>query len=137
MDIQIRNYTPSDLQAIQRIHEQNGIDYRLPALNRFPVNKVLDVDGMIRASYGLQHTVEAHLWLDSEAWTDAEGKWAAVKALDKEVTEDAASLGVSSIVCCVPPGYERFGRRIRGLGFKEIRPDWTVFTKEIRDEVIT
>jgi hypothetical protein len=132
MNISIRNYTPSDLAAIQRIHEQNGIDYRIPDLNKFPVNKVLSVDGRIRASYGLQHTVEAHLWLDKESWTDAAGKWAAVQALDKEASEDAATLGVSSSFCCIPPGYERFGRRIKELGFREIRPDWTVFTKEIQ-----
>ena len=40
-DTLIRSYIPSDLQAIQKIHERNGIDYRLPNLNRFPVMKVL------------------------------------------------------------------------------------------------
>lgn len=132
MSVEIRNYTPGDLRAIQSIHDQNGIDYRLPALDRFPVNKVLSMDGTVRAAYGMQHTLEGHLWISPEAWTDAEGKWAAIKVLEKEATADAATLGVESAFVCVPPEYERFGKRIKSLGFKELRPDWTVYTKEIQ-----
>jgi hypothetical protein len=129
MSALIRSYHPSDLSAIQRIHEQNGIDYRLPNLNKFPVNKVLEVEGEVRASYGFQHTVEAHLWMDRSGWTDAEGKWLAIRALDKEATEAAVDLGIDSMLCCVPPGYERFGKRIKDIGYNKLRPDWVVYTK--------
>ena len=128
-DTLIRSYIPSDLQAIQKIHERNGIDYRLPNLNRFPVMKVLVVEGEPRAAYGLQHTVEGHLFLDQSNWTDAEGKWLAVQALDREATSAASDLGIESIVCCIPPGYERFGRRIKELGFSPMREGWQVFSK--------
>ena len=120
-----------DLEAIQRIHEANGIDYQLPNLAGFPVATVLDVDGKVVAAYGLEHTLEAHLWLDKSGWTDAAGKWLAIKALDKEATRCAASLGYDSALCCVPPGYERFGRRLKDLNFTKIRPDWAVYTKRI------
>jgi hypothetical protein len=123
-NIKIRNYTSSDLAAIQRIHEANGIDYRLPNLVEFPVNKVLEVDGEVRASLGLQRAYEAHLWLDPSNWTDAAGKWAAIKVLDQEATR-----GVSGVLCCVPPGYERFGRRIKDLGFAPLRDGWTIYCK--------
>lgn len=128
-DVEIRSYRPSDLEAIAKIHEANGINYRLPNLNRFPVNKVLEVDGQVRASYGMQATLECHLWLDKSEWVDAEEKWLTIKALDKEANEAAAGLGFDSVLCCVPPGYERFGRRIKDLGFMKIRPDWAVYTK--------
>ena len=131
MSTGIRNYLPSDLEAIQRIHEANGIDYQLPNLGGFPVHKVLEVDGEVRASYGLQHTLEAHLWLDPSSWTDAAGKWATIKVLDKEANDTAANLGFESTFCCVPPGYERFGRRLKDLSFTKIRPDWAVYTKRI------
>ena len=122
-NIKIRNYTSSDLAAIQRIHEANGIDYRLPNLNRFPV-KVLEFEGEVRAAFGLQPTMEAHLWLSKESWTDAAGKWAAIKVLDQEATR-----GVSGVLCCVPPGYERFGRRIKDLGYTPLRDGWTIYCK--------
>ena len=129
MSVEIRSYMPSDLQAIQRIHEQNGIDYRLPNLDRFPVTKVLVEEDKVRSAYGMQMTLECHLWLDKTGWTDAEGKWLAIKALDKEANEDATGLGFDSVLCCLPPGYDRFGKRLKDLGFTKIRPDWAVYTK--------
>jgi hypothetical protein len=133
-EILLRTYEPRDFQAIQRIHKENSLDFKFPNLNsgQFLVNKVLEVEGQTRASYALKVTAESYLWLDRSGWTDAAGRWATVKALDKEVTETAASLGIDSLTLCLPPGYERFGKRIRTLGFNEIRPDWTVFTKEIQ-----
>ena len=131
MSTGIRNYLPSDLAAIQRIHEANGIDYQLPNLGRFPVTKVLEIEDKVVAAYGLQHTLEAHLWLDPNSWSDAAGKWATIKLLDKESNDEAANLGYDSTLCCVPPGYERFGRRLKNLGFSKIRPEWSVYTKRI------
>jgi len=128
-DLEIRSYVPSDFLEIQKIHEANGIDYHLPNLNKFPVTKVLEVEGKVRAAYGMQMTLECHLWLDKTGWADAEAKWLSIKALDKEANEAAAGLGFDSVLCCLPPGYERFGRRLKDLGFTKIRPDWAVFTK--------
>lgn len=129
----IREYLPSDFEQIKLIHEKTGIDYRLPNLNEFPVNKVLEVDGVVRASYGMQTALEVHLWLDRTNWTDAESKWLTIKALDKEANETAAGLGFDGVLCCIPPGYSRFGRRIKDLGFSKIRPDWAIFTKHAGD----
>ena len=128
-DLEIRSYVPSDFLEIQKMHEANGIDYHLPNLNKFPVTKVLEVEGKVRAAYGMQMTLECHLWLDKTGWADAEAKWLSIKALDKEANEAAAGLGFDSVLCCLPPGYERFGRRLKDLGFTKIRPDWAVFTK--------
>lgn len=129
----IRSYVPSDLQAIQKIHDANGIDYRLPNLDRFPVNKVLEIEGKVRAAYGMQLTLECHLWLDKTGWADAGSKWLTIKALDKEANEAAAGLGFDSACCCVPPGYARFGKRLKDLGFKKIRPGWGIYTKSAGD----
>jgi hypothetical protein len=129
MSVEIRSYCPSDLAAIKKIHDANGIDYRLPNLTTFPVLKALEVEGEIRAAYGMQMTLECHLWLDKTGWADAEAKWLSIKALDKESNEAAAGLGFDSVFTCVPPGYERFGRRLKDLGFTKLRPDWAVLTK--------
>ena len=133
-DILVRSYGPSDLQAIQNIHKENSLDFQFPDLNsgKFLVNKVLDVDGQVRASYALKVTAEGFLWLDRSAWTDSAGHWATVQALDKEATEAAAGLNIDSLVVCLPPRYERFGKRIKSLGFEPIRDGWTVFNKETR-----
>ena len=129
MSVEIRSYCPSDLEAIKKIHEANNIDYRLPDLNKFPVLKALELDGKVRAAYGMQMTLEGHLWMDRSGWADAEAKWLSIKALDKEANEAAAGLGFDTACCCIPPGYERFGRRLKDLGFSPIRDGWTVHTK--------
>lgn len=134
----IRNYTEADFSAIDRIHSASNIDYKLPDMNSFPVNKVMEIEGKVRVAYGMAHCVEVYCWLDKTGWADAEQKWLAIKALDREATDEARSLGIDGIVCCVPPGYERFGRRISdahdGLGFKKIRHDWTVYAKHAGDQ---
>lgn len=129
MSAEIREYDPLDFLAIQRIHKANGIDYRMPDLNKFPVVKILETDGEIRAAYGMQMTLECHLWMSKTTWADAEAKWLSIKALDKEANEAAAVLGYDSVFTCTPPGYERFGRRLKDLGFTKIRPDWGIYTK--------
>ena len=136
---EIRSYTPSDLEAIERIHKENKLDFVFPNLNSplFMVNKVLVVDGVPRASYALRMVAEVNLWQDRSDWTDAEGKWMAIKALDKEATEAAADLRLDGITCFLPPGYERFGRRISGkdgLGFTQDRPGWTGYSKHAGDK---
>lgn len=132
-DATIRSYLPSDLSAIQRIHADSGINYKLPSMDQFPVFKALEVDGIVRAAYGMRHTVESYMWLDKSGWADAEQKWLSIKSLDKDATDAAKDLGITNIFCCVPPGMERFGRRISdkqdGLGFNKIRPDWGIYTK--------
>ena len=134
----IRSYIPSDLLAIQRIHDESSLDYRLPNLGRLPINKVLEIEGKVRAAYGMAHVFESYMWLDKSSWADAEQKWVAIKSLDREATEATRNLGVDSIFCCIPPGYERFGRRISdaqdGLGFTKLRSDWGIYAKRVGDK---
>lgn len=133
----IRSYVPSDLEAIQKIHDASGINYKLPSMNQFPVLKSLEISGEVRAAYGMRHTVECYMWLDKSGWADAEEKWLAIKSLDREATEAARDIGIDNIFCCVPPEMKRFGRRISdkqdGLGFTKIRPDWGIYSKHAGD----
>ena len=137
-EILVRSYHPSDFEAIKKIHEDNNLDFRFPNLDSslFTVNKVLLTDGKVRASYALRMVAEVNLWMSKESWTDAEGKWAAIKTLDRETTEAAKDLGIDGIQCFLPPGYERFGKRISGkggLGFTADRPGWLGFSKHAGD----
>jgi hypothetical protein len=135
-DILVRSYHPSDLEEIKRIHEQNKLDFQFPSLDSamFPANKVLLMNGEVKASYALRIVLEANLWIDKSNWTDAEGKWSTIKALDREATEAAAVQGFDAVQCFLPPNYGRFGRRIcskDGLGFFPDRPGWLGYSKYI------
>lgn len=138
IDATIRSYIPSDLEAIKKIHNDNKLDFRFPGLNSplFAVNKILEVDGQVRASYALRMVAEVNLWLDKTNWANAVQKWDTIKALDHSATDAARDLGLDGIQCVLPPGYERFGRRISdkkdGLGFTKGRP-WDTYIKHAGD----
>ena len=139
-DILVRSYHPSDLEEIKRIHEQNKLDFQFPNLNStlFPAHKVLLMNGEVKASYALRIVTEANLWMARDSWTDAEGKWMAIKVLDRETTKAAAVQGLDAVQCFLPPGYERFGKRIcgkDGLGFSPDRPGWLGYSKFIGAKV--
>ena len=135
-DILVRSYHPSDFEEIKKIHEQNNLDFGFPKLDSamFPAHKVLLMNGEVKASYALRIVTEANLWMARDSWTDAAGKWAAVKLLDRETTEAAAVQGFDAVQCFLPPGYERFGQRIcgkDGLGFSPDREGWQGYSKFI------
>lgn len=132
----IRSYHPDDLSEIKKIHEENDLGFTFPNINSpmWAVNKVLLTDGKVRAAYALHLVAEANLWLSKEAWGDAEAKWMAVKALDKEAMEAAQDLRIDSVQCFLPPKYKRFGKRISsrdGLGFTADTSGWSGFGKFI------
>jgi hypothetical protein len=138
-DVEIRSYNPADLEAIQKIHNDNKLDFKFPNLNSllFPVHKILEVDGEVKASYALRAVMEVNLWLDKTNWATSVQKWDVIKALDHSATSAALDIGLDGITCFLPPGYERFGRRISdkkdGLGFRADRPGWSGFSKHAGD----
>jgi hypothetical protein len=133
----IRDYTEADFDQIKKIHEQNKLGFTFPNLNSqvFAINKVLEVEGTVRASYALRLMAEVNLWMSQEKWTDAAGKWEAIKQLDKETTDEATGLGLDSLQCYLPPTYKRFGRRItdkkNGLGYVRDKSGWAGYGKFI------
>jgi len=135
----VRDYTEADFTAIKQIHEQNKLGFKFPNLNSavFPINKVLEVDGTVRASYALRLVAEVNLWLDKSNLTDAAGKWAAIKQLDNETSKEASYTGLDALQCFLPPSYGRFGKRITdkkdGLGYIKDSSGWQGYGKFLGD----
>lgn len=132
MSVVIRDYSPEDFDAIRRIHEASEIDYQLPDLSSplFLVTKVYLVDGVIRAAGGLYIQAEAYLWLDHD-WGSPEDRLAAIQSLDREAMHEAWLKGIDQAVLFLPPGMERFGKRlVEDLGFTRDREGWLSYSKE-------
>jgi hypothetical protein len=128
----IRDCRPSDLPAIRKIHEATQIDYAFPDLTSplWIVTKVVEVDGVVRVAAGMYVQAETYLWLDKSDWGDAEQKMVAIKALDKEVMQSTWLKGVECAVLWLPPGMERFGKRLtQDLGFTRDRDGWVSYSK--------
>ena len=130
----IRDYKPSDLEAVKRIHERTGIDYTFPDINSplFLVTKVIEDDsGVIRACGGAYIQVELYLWLDPSDWADAADKLAVIHALDGSVLHDCYLRGIDCAVLWLPPGMERFGERLTDMGFTKDRAGWCSYSKRL------
>lgn len=130
----IRDYVPSDFEAIKRIHDQTELDYTFPDINSslFVVTKVYVVEGVIRAAGGLYLQLETYLWIDPANWASPEEKLDVIEALQAAGFSDSAISGIKCAVLWLPPGMERFGDRlVKNLGWSRDRNDWISFSREI------
>lgn len=128
----IRDYKVEDFEAVKKLHEESKIDYRMPDLDSplFLVKKVLELDGVVRAAYGMRIEAEAYLWIDGSDWASPRAKMDYVKELDTLSMIEAWLEGVDNAVCYVPPEKESFGRRIeKELGFSKPREGWRAYSK--------
>ena len=131
----IRDVRPEDLDAIRKIHESTQIDYELPDLTNplWVVKKVVEVDGVVRVAAGMYLQAETYLWLDKSDWGDPEQKMIAIKVLDEEVMHSTWLKGVDCAVLWLPPGMERFGKRLtEDLGFTKDRDGWLSYSKRTK-----
>ena len=133
----VRDYTAADFSAVKAIHDATEIDYQFPDIGSpiFLVKKVLEVDGVIRMALGAYIQVEYYLWADKTDWADPDQKLAAIRALDIEVSHEAWLQGVDQCVLWLPPGMERFGKRLtEDFGFHKDRDGWVTYSRPTRRE---
>lgn len=132
--MRLRNYEPSDFEAVKAIHEKTDIDYEFPNINAplFLVTKVIEDDlGVVRACGGAYLQAEVYLWLDPGEWADASDKLTVVHALDGAVCNDLFFRGIDCAVLWLPPGMERFGDRLVDMGFSRDRDGWVSYSKRL------
>jgi hypothetical protein len=133
--MRLRDYSPSDFEAVKAIHDKTQIDYSFPDLNSplFLVTKVIeDERGIIRACGGAYLQAEVYLWLDPGDWADPSDKLTAIHALDGAVLHDTYLRGINCAVLWLPPGMERFGERLEQMGFSKDRDGWVSYSKQLK-----
>ena len=131
----VRDYRPADLKEIQRIHEQVGLDFKMPDLGDplFVVRKVLEVNGVIVGATVARVEFEVYLWLDPEL-NPAE-KNAAMHLMQPELVRDCRLLGAENLVCWIPENVEKkFAKRLNELGWKLDRDGWRTWSRSTQDE---
>jgi hypothetical protein len=140
----LRDYRPEDFETIKRIHADSKFPYQPPQMNvdtpegtklapLWLVTKVLEVDGVVRAALGSWIQVELFLWLDKSDWTDAKGKMVATQQLETAVLHELWLKGIDHAVLFVPPGLNRWARRLEeDFGFIEVGDGWRTFAKRTR-----
>jgi hypothetical protein len=141
----VREYTESDLSALQAIHAKQGFDYALPDLRNplFVTKLVLTDAGQVDAADSrdsaqenilgaalLRLTAEAYLLLDPQAGSPRE-RWQWLRQLHAATERDAWRRGLEDVHAWLPPPIAgKFGKHLERLGW--IRDDaWTPFCKRL------
>lgn len=133
MEVQIRDFVLSDLEAIKKIHDSTGLDYKFPDLASplFLVTKVAVVDGIIRACGGAYLQCEYYLWLDPDRWAGPTEKLGVIQQLERGGSHDLWLRGIDCACLYLPPGLARFGKRLESLGFSRDRDGWCSYSKRL------
>lgn len=129
----IRDFTLSDLERVKEIHEASKLDYRFPDLAGplFIVTKVLERNGRVEACGAGYLQAEAYLWLSKDDWATPEEKLDAIRMLDEAVLHGLWLKGVDCCCLRLPPGMDRFGKRLEEMGWTLDR-EWATYSKETR-----
>ena len=144
--MRIREYLPSDLDALRRMHAAQGFGYPMPNLDGplFISKLVLEEeeecgDGGREARHRnsprvtmaiLQRlTAETYLLHDPAAGTPRQ-RWQRFLALHEAARRDAAVRGLADVQAFLPPRIARaFGRRLARMGWT--RDPWPCFSRPI------
>jgi hypothetical protein len=119
----IREYQPSDVLPLLRMHEQQGFAYSFPDLRDplFVTRLVAEENGRVTAAALLHLTCEAYFLQDPRAGTPRE-RWERLLALHEAARRDAASKGLRDVTACIPREIpEGFFRKLKKLGWVEER----------------
>jgi hypothetical protein len=149
--MRIREYIPSDLDALRRMHSAQGFGYPLPDLEspRFVSKLVLEDDGedidsgreeadpnsprvsssRVTMAILQRLTAETYLLHDPAAGTPRR-RWQSFLALHDAARSAAVARGLDDVQAFLPPPIARaFGRRLARLGWT--RDPWPCFSRRI------
>jgi hypothetical protein len=145
--VRIREYRPSDLDALRRMHAAQGFGYPFPDLESplFLSKLVLEDDdsgreeadpnsppsGSARVTMAILQrlTAETYLLHDPSAGTPRR-RWQSFLALHDAARTAAAAHGLDDVQAFLPPRIARaFGRRLAQLGWT--RDPWPCFSRQI------
>jgi hypothetical protein len=129
----IREYTDDDLDALRRMHAQQGFDYAFPDLaDPLFVSKLVVEDGAGRAVMAslARLTCEMYLLVAPGEGNPRE-RYARLLALHSAGERDLLARGLHDAHAWLPPPIaKKFGRRLAALGW--VRDDaWTPYCRRL------
>jgi uncharacterized protein involved in type VI secretion and phage assembly len=129
----VRQYKESDLDALRRMHAQQGFDYAFPDLaDPIFVSKLVVEDESGRAVMAslARLTCEMYLLADPEA-AKPRDRFARLLALHDAGERDLLARSLDDAHAWLPPRIaKKFGRRLQALGW--VRDDaWTPYCRRL------
>jgi hypothetical protein len=131
--MRIREYKEKDLDALRRMHAQQGFDYSFPDLaNPLFVSKLVveDDDGRAVMASLARLTCETYLLLEPGEGKPRE-RYERLLALHSAGERDLIARGLNDAHAWLPPPIaKKFGRRLTALGW--VRDDaWTPYCRRL------
>jgi hypothetical protein len=132
----VREYMPSDLDALRQMHAKQGFDYVFPDLSDpiFVSKLVLQDDSnRIFMASAARLTCEMYLLVDSEAGSPLE-RYAGLAKLHRAGEIDLFARGLDDAHAWLPPAIaKRFGGRLEQFGW--VRDDkWRPYCRRLRSK---
>jgi hypothetical protein len=137
MDFIVRNYRPTDFEAVKKIHEEGGIDYKTPDFNSplFIVKKVVEFDGKVVCALLWRIEAETYLMLDKGEWGDPAQKLEAIRLAQIDGLDDLWMQGIDNAVAFIPEHINKhFAKRLEQLGWKRGREGWIGWSRPTLQE---
>jgi hypothetical protein len=129
----VRDYEPSDREAVEQLHRLQGMDYKFPDIDQplFLVRKVcLDDAGKIIGTEFLKLQCEAYLMLSPDL--SPTEKASVITELSPVVEQEAYKQGLDTIAAYIPEDIsKRFTKRLKLLGWDTARTGWVTWFREL------
>jgi hypothetical protein len=129
----VRDYTDADRPAVEKLHRDMGMDYKLPELSDplFIVRKVyLNDAGRVIGTEFLKIQAEAYLMLDCRL--DTVEKTRVIAHLSHAVEREAYNRGLDTLVAYIPEDIStKFTKRLNLLGWDKARKGWITWFREL------
>jgi len=131
--MQVRLYCEKDLEALRRMHANQGFDYAFPELGDplFLLKQVMeDKRGDVVMGTLARLTCETYLLMDGDAGTALE-RYTWLKELNQVGADRLHECGLEDAHAWLPPAIaRRFGKRLGALGW--VRDDaWTPYCRRL------
>jgi hypothetical protein len=130
--VNVREFTPADIEAIKEIHARRALPFDLPDLTRkLAVQKVFCHNDEIVMAAFLRPTTEAYIICDKD-WSTPWMRWQAFQELHEKVLEQCRVDGIEDTQAVLdPPLNLGFGRRLMQLGWQ--RHLGTLYSRKAAD----
>ena len=129
----VREYSVGDLEALKRVHSEQGFDYAFPEIeDPIFVSKLIleDERGQLAMASLARLTCEMYLLMDA-GFGGPKDRYAGVLELHRTAEADLIAKGLDDAHAWLPPRVaKRFGRRLQTLGW--VRDDkWTPYCRHL------
>jgi hypothetical protein len=128
--MQIRDFRPTDVEAVKELYQKQGFEYDLPDIDAFmELQVVVDEQDKPFMVLAARPTVEMFLIMDRE-WSTPRWRFEAFKLIHESMRAKLAAAGITDAHCWLPPEIEKsFAKRLM-TAFGWVKQLWPCYSRQ-------